>query len=408
VRSRLARDTSAAIAVLMMTVSQATFGQPETRAAFLAASEPYLESALKTTPNDAALGLDAVIAAQLPAISRYFGLTIRYRWADANGSSAHPELGLFLSRRQIVRMRDSVGLDGLDDVLRFVLTHESAHLRQFRVYNPEKTNDPGLTRTRECQADLMAAMAIVNIFSDMGVPIGESSARLNRAVAAAFSLPPPQWDDHRQHPSPHQRSVCVTVGFNGGLHQWTIALHERTGDSTLLRQIVEARRRNPVLFAPGEDIMTWSWRTAESITGFGGAQMVNIGEPTDLTGRFRQLASAAERGAHVLQRDVHLLQAALGPPKWMTCEPHSAKPGSGIRCVSWEFASAAMARTSWGLDVEIAGGALAPLGWGEVPARHKRAGTAERCYAPNPDAPASICIIVAERERRFEIVALGQ
>src|SRR5205807_256933 len=116
-------------------------------------------------------------------------------------------------------------------------------------------------------------------------------------------------------------------------------------DPRLLDQINEWRKRDASWFGPGDDVWHWTNGKAKAITNYQGGRLEPVGQPIDLFGAYRILATAAERGATILRRDAASIERALAPPGLMPCHTSDEPPGIWLVCDSRPQASESIARS---------------------------------------------------------------
>jgi hypothetical protein len=376
--------------------------EPRTHAEFLEASPAEVEAALHPTVPSLTDSLDRLVLEQIPAISAFFAIDLRFRWTDLGGSQSLPGLGIFLDRRQLSRLRDSVDAFALGDVVRFVLAHEAAHLAQHRVYSATSLAEPTRLRAKECDADIWGAMAVINNLADLNVAPNDAFDRMQRASALAFTLGTPVWDAPHLHPTPTQRLICVSTGLNAGLHLRLVRTYERTRDPKLEQQVAEWRKRDAQWFGPGDDVWKWTNQRAKALTNFEGTQHTPAGWTIDQRARFRILATAVERGRAALRQDVALLERALAPPGLVRCAVLETDSATSITCESQPFASLAIAKASYEADTILITG-IEALGWRRVSAAGSDPSGQRRCYVVGAPIQDSLCVELKAGYRRTAI-----
>jgi hypothetical protein len=213
----------------------------------------------------------------------------------SGGSRFHPEAGIFIDENQIGRLDAAVVGAGLTGIVLFVVAHECGHALQFKRYPRSVMEHREYTRFIECQADLLAGIAISRplktsfmmqggsilphrlAIEGMDATLSEREmddwkfiadggirwSRLARLIGAK------EWHDTTKHPpAPYRQEAVLTGLFIGAYLKYADeALMAGTSDS---RALVEKWRKQYALTLPplpeiGEDLFEWSRRATEKM-----------------------------------------------------------------------------------------------------------------------------------------------
>ena len=218
-----------------------------------------------------------------------------------------------LSSPQVEEYQRKLDAQEFGDLLLFILGHECAHIAQDR--RKVLRDVPQLVK--ECEADLWAGAAFLNVVPDSQPP----QETMNR-VLSIVSLAAETGDvvpsgggaarELHHHPRPEQRALCTARGVSAGLQLRLDKAYERTKSTATQRQADQVRRFDPDMFDAGADLWAWSLTTARQIVGDQIQSPELGGSEADLKTLMKSLASATEHGSEALIQSATIL--SFPPP----------------------------------------------------------------------------------------------
>jgi len=384
-----------------------------TRDAFLAADSSVVRARLGALSLTKSVALDSIVRADIPVVSAFFQLSPDVFWADGQGSSSHPTAGVALDRQRLATMREQ--LDGSDfgDVTLFILAHEFAHMGQFRNYSLATLRETSRLKAIECQADLWAGALMINLMMDSAMAraagratrpvvtaiVDEGFARISKALALAYQIGTPVWDDPTTHPLPAKRQLCVARGVNAGIQMRLVRAYEQTGSPELLNQISAWRAKDRDLFGPGADLWAWTNTQAKSIV-----ENEQIGQSPggriDLIGGLRRVTESAEMGPDYLRSE-----ASPGIPP-LECSSTDEIDAVGLVCKDSSALSAKIQLDAYNNYRAIARGVLLPRGWAEQPEQLSANGDTTSSAFVWGSGRAAVIVFFAKTARQWRPVFL--
>jgi len=383
-----------------------------TRDAFLAADPTAVRATLGAIPLADSIALDSLVRGGIPAVSDFFQLSPDVFWADGQGSSSHPSAGVALDRKRLATMRATLGARDFGDIVLFILAHEFAHMGQFRHYSLNTLRDVANLKAIECQADLWAGAMMINHLIDstpvhagreagravVATAVDDRFARIRQALALAYQIGTPVWDDPSTHPLPSKRELCVARGVNGGIYMRLVRSYEQSHNSTLLSQINEWRAKDPQLFGLGTEL--WAWTNAEArriVESKGVRSSANEGRPSLIEG-LRTLVSSAEQGAERFRKE-----ASIGLP-WTECSTINDLKSVWVTCKDSSSLSAQMQADSYNNYRTMVRGVVLPRGWSETPEQVVNGGDSTSTVFRSPNGNATVTVFFVRSGRPWKAV----
>jgi hypothetical protein len=350
--------------VLLLVFTPAKAPAQRSWAWFLAASPEEAQQATKAIAADSSDALGRMVLAQRSLLANYFGFRVPVSLSsNSAGSASHPSAGIILDARQLARLRAGLPDATVEEVTRFLLAHEWGHMVQFRHIPLATLTDTSQRRMLECEADMIGGSILAMIAADKRGGPEAFRAATHRFIALAFDVGLPTWDFPWMHPSPIQRTVCITLGGVAGMHMAMIRTYEITHDSMVLRDINRSRTINRRLFGPGDSIVPWMTREARAIVT-GVPTLIDATDfPADVSAEIRAIARAAQYGADTLRahRDDLRLSGV-----WQ-CAFDDTVSAAQIRCTWPDLASAAVGASVYDNVKTMMRPIMYEVQWAELP-----------------------------------------
>jgi hypothetical protein len=242
-----------------------------TRKAFFEADAATVKSVWKANQLDPSKKLDRDILAVMTDVERAAQLSAPLYWKNGTGSETHPKLGIGLDSVQIRRMIDEDGAADFQNDLVVILSHELAHVAQFRAYSLESLADTSKGRAIETQADILAGMTATWVL--LGRQQRDSAAA-NRAMSAMgtriISLGAHDYDQSH-HPRGEQRGRAFNTGMVAGYQLIDVRRCRQANDQGACQRAKDGAARDREVADLDEDFWAWSNRLAKRIAQYSGS-----------------------------------------------------------------------------------------------------------------------------------------
>lgn len=366
---------------------------------FLAASDSALRVRLPSADPSVYPELRDLLNAQNTIVGRFYGYSASLHFAEGMGGTAfRGPAEIYINPRELLAIQDSTATITLSDVVTFILAHETAHMRQFRVFGPDSLRDPFKLRAIECDADVWAGMAMVSIAAGAGINPVEFGNRMRSASAVAFQIGDPAWEDETKHPAPMERALCFAVGTTAGMQYQLVRRYEATQNPVLLAQINEYRKQDPRWFARSDSIDIWTKEIAKAIVHYGGMRYEDADHKVDIMGTIVRTVNAINSGAAA----VHMEQDSLQMPPPIACSVTDLPAGTEFRCLDPPAPSMAMGNMVFDNYVGMVEAATGPFGWVEGP---EQPGETLRVRAfTRPDNRVGVIVMLNKTTRTVSLI----
>lgn len=239
------------------------------------------------------------LRARVEALSLFFHIPAPpWQSSDRYATAIAPDGLLTVNMKELASYQRGAGARDFDAILLFFLAHEFAHLAQARQSADDRRSESSVVL--ECEADIWAGIAFVNVRPIIGNP-AEEMRKITEVIASAAEsgnmLPPGSHSAATRisHPEAIQRAFCAARGLSAGLSMIRSRQLATTGRQGEALWHGEALSTNSDEFQPTDDPWQWSLRNAKRIARYD----VNT-DQSDWRGLGRdelvRLAQAAERG----------------------------------------------------------------------------------------------------------------
>lgn len=176
---------------------------------------------------------------------------------------------LRIKPEQLAGYARSAAAPDFEIILRFFLAHEVAHVAQYMKPTSELDAQPSIVR--ECQADILAGMALINSQPLVGDVMWEFRKAAGVIAAASEGGSPLRWGLHSgaappSHPEATQRALCAIRGLAAGLNMIRMRQIALSEDRYNQSAKPELWQENPNEFGPRDEPWGWSLRNAKDIT----------------------------------------------------------------------------------------------------------------------------------------------
>jgi hypothetical protein len=315
------------------------------------------------------------LRATVAALSHFFGVPPpALSISEAVPTEVRPlgkSFALTVNAKELMNFHRSAGARDSNVVLQFFLAHEIAHIAQ--AARPANDRQPSIVR--ECEADLWAGIALVNVRSFSGDPMAEFQ-KLNGAITAAaesgnaLRLGVHSASRGASHPEAAQRAFCAARGLSAGLNMIRFRQIAASKGEAGLSAKSELWNTNPEELGPKQDPWEWSLHNARRIAvggnSAGGVQSPMLGDQEML-----RLAQAAERGPSMLVSAGVLVE----PSQLAQCEYADEGAVASARCSVSQLPSDRLALESFEVTLAMLKPILLTRGWSSSSTLSTNAGT---------------------------------
>lgn len=316
------------------------------------------------TPVVSAVAVEDLRAA-VAALSHFFGVpspALRVSdWEPTEVSPIGESFALTVNTKEITNYYRGAGARDFDVVLLFFLAHEIAHIAQAAQSVNDRRSEPSVVR--ECEADLWAGAALVNIRPLVGDPMMELQKVTGAITAAAEGGNALRLGGHNasgdaSHPEAMQRAFCATRGLSAGLNMIRFRQIASSGSKAPWSSNSEAWNTNSEELGPMQDPWEWSLRNARIIS-VGDIIAVDVQPPILGNEEMLRLAQAAERGPSTLVSAGVL----VAPSQFAQCRYFHESAISAARCSVSSLPSDRLALESFEVTLATLKGILLSRGW---------------------------------------------
>lgn len=268
---------------------------------------------------------------------------------------------LLINENELHGYQRRAGAEDFNAVLLSFLAHEFAHIGQGEMKRAEaRRADSSIVM--ECEADIWAAAAYVNVRPIAGNPAQEL-AKLTGVIGAVAesgsSIPlGHSASSSASHPDAAMRALCAARGFSAGMNMLRarqLAIAGRKADWSSKDQIWN---QNPDELGPTQDPWGWSLRSARQIARH---EFVPASATTYVFGHeeMKRLAAAAEGGpAAMLSAGVFTTPSPLAH-----CEYFQQPSWSAARCAVSALPSDRLVLDSYENTLSMLSPVLLSRGW---------------------------------------------
>ena len=210
---------------------------------FLNMSSSTLKSILKARPLDPSIAFDSEILKTMKTLNEINHMDVDVYWANIVGCSAHPKLGITLNQKELQKFKKEEGDKNFIDIIRLILSHEQAHMFQFKYYNLKDMADVHNTRSIEAQADILAGVSLIScMLKEKVLDKDISDKKIKDWANFIMKIGTDEWTQ-TFHPRPEQRGRLITLGMNAELQTSDLAMYKMTKDPTIWKRIKDAQER---------------------------------------------------------------------------------------------------------------------------------------------------------------------
>src|SRR5688572_2471093 len=188
-------------------------------------------------------------------------------WKNAGGTQTHPRLGIGLDSTQLLRMVSEDGAESFQPNLALILSHELAHVAQFKQYALNNFADTSKARAIEAQADIFAGMNFMWMLLAERLDSTESGARMSMAATRIAAMGSHDYDPGH-HPRSEQRARAFNTGLVAGLQLMDLRSCKQGAAAACRR--AEKGKTSTDFHDFDEEVWAWSNRLAKRITQYAG------------------------------------------------------------------------------------------------------------------------------------------
>lgn len=238
---------------------------------YLRAGEGTASGMISSREMDPKQPLDASVVQVMNSLNKINSMHVRVFWISGLGTSAHPKLGIGVNQKDLEKFQKDLGANDFDAVLRFVLGHEQAHMKQFEVYPLDILMKKENTEKVEAQADILAGYSAMGTMLMERKPFDHGSDAIKKIFLLAQDIGC-LYGDRTTHPSPGTRARLATLGILAQFQAADLVTYEHSHDPKILQRVLNGKKKNadlpdidPVSFEM-ERLGKWSKRLAAKIT----------------------------------------------------------------------------------------------------------------------------------------------
>ena len=319
----------------------------QSRAAFAALDSTAVADSSAMIPLDPHERLDSLMLDMWSTLDDGGAIALggprsRIRKWNGFGSQAHPSLGILIDGDEVKALLESVrrykGMVGVSReqiteraewAVRFLVSHEYAHLVQYNFFGKDSVENPAATRVIECGADILGGYQYqvylnVRAMSELVPESARDAARDFGYVIGANN-----WLDGTTHPLPENRRNCIGSGMSAGLAMGVLSYARLGTVDSLTNSLIKWLAENePDLRFGRITAIEWSRVKARELAAIGSVvgenKELEIVRDTSVARIVLRLASAATKGEAELRKlrgprlsrggNDYLLREALSPP----------------------------------------------------------------------------------------------